>query len=292
MRRVSTVVLAGACVGLVLAGCERPASAPLLQDAAAVASALETKAKPGTGSPAQPPAASAPMLAYDYSYDLRLPSQSVRPTLARHEQACVSAGPATCQVIAANLDAGGDDAGGTLKLRATAAWIGRFRAGLDADVKGPGGGIQQSGVQTEDLTRSIVDGGAAIRAKTLLRDRLEKLLAERPGKLSDLLDLEKNIADVQGEIDAAQSELAVMQARVDMSGLTLSYASSQPAIGGRTFQPLANAAHGFAGNVLAVLAALVTISSFLLPLALVVGLGWIVWRRIRRRRVQSPVPQN
>lgn len=285
MRHVSNVGLAALMAAIALAGCKKPPSVGPADVAALPEAATSASPKQGKAPPA--PSPGAPMLAYDYAYDLRLPGSNVRPMLARHEQACTSAGPAQCQVISADMDSNRDDAEATLKLRASEAWLSRFRAGLDGDAKAAGGRIQRSGVQTEDLTRSIVDTGAAIRAKTMLRDRLERLLAERPGKLPDLLELEQNIAQVQGEIDASQSEMAVMQARVAMSKMTVTYATARSAISSRTTEPLVQAANGFVGNVLAVLAALVTLASFLLPLAIVAALGWAALKWAKRRRAAS-----
>jgi hypothetical protein len=230
------------------------------------------------------------MLAYDYAYDLQVPAAGVRPLMSRHEQACVSAGPALCQVVSAEASSDRDEADGTLKLRAAEIWLGKFRAELDGDAKAAGGKVRRSQTQTEDLTRQIVDTGAAIRAKSLLRDRLEQLLANRPGKLSDLLELEQNIAQTQGEIDAAQSELAVMQGRVAMSNLTITYAPPPAAISPRALDPLAQAARGFAGNALGVTAGLVTLASFMLPLGVLAALAGLAWRWRSRRRATGARP--
>ena len=177
---------------------------------------------------------------------------------------------------------------GSLKLRAVPAWVAAFRGRLDAEVEGAGGKLVGQEVSTEDLSRSIVDTGAELRAKTLLRDRLEKLLAERPGKLAELLELEKSIAEVQGEIDATQSELAAMQGRVQMSDLTLDYHSRGAAVGGRQANQLGRAFGGFLGNVVEVSAVLVTLLSYLLPVAILAALGWAAVRWLRRRRPARP----
>ena len=280
MRRVSTVIQAAVLSALLLAGCKpKPA-----YDGQAQIATEEVAAAKGPARPAAPMPASAPMLAYDYNYELRAPAEQVRPLLARHEQACRAAGPAVCQVLAADTQSDGDEASGTLKLRAVEAWTARFRGGLEADARSAGGRVERSAVATEDLTRSIVDTGAALRAKTLLRDRLEKLLAERPGKLSDLLDLETEIAKVQGEIDAGQSELAVMNDRVAMSTLTVNYSADGRLLGRRATEPLSNALEDFFGHAIAALAMLIALLSYLLPLLVIAGLGWIGVGRLRRRR--------
>ena len=102
----------------------------------------------------------------------------------------------------------------------------RFRASIEADTRAAGGRLVGSNVQTEDLTRSIVDTDAALRTKRELRDRLEALLQRPSNGVKDLLATEQELARVQGEIDTAQSELAVMRARVQMSGLDIDYRST------------------------------------------------------------------
>ena len=289
MLRSSRTMAAGALIGLALAGCKKPMPVDQAEHIAAPAPAAPAAGGARSHAASAPAAAAAPMLAYDYGYGLRLPSAAVRPLMSRHEQACVAAGPALCQVVSADVTSGSDDAEATLKLRAAESWLTRFRASLDGEAKAAGGRVQRAGTQAEDLTRQLVDTGAAIRAKTLLRDRLEQLLASRPGKLSDLLELEQNLAQVQGEIDAAQSELAVMQARVAMSSVTIAYSPAQAAISGRDLEPLAQAARGFAGNALGVTAGLVTIASFLLPPTVLAALAWLGWRwRSRRRLARQP----
>jgi hypothetical protein len=291
MPRHSHLVLTVAALSLAVAGCKKPAPVSQAElttaPAPAEAPAADASAKPDAARLPVP----VPMLAYDYAYALRLPGAAVRPLMSLHEQACISAGPATCQVIAADLTSGRDNAEGTLKLRATESWLGAFRSGLDGQIKAVGGQIQSSNIRTEDLTRQVVDTGAAIRAKAALRDRLERLMSEHPGKLKDAVELEQNIASVQGEIDAASSEQSVMQERVAMSSLTIDYAPVEAAISARSLQPLSQAAHGFAGNALAVTATLVTLTSYLLPFALIAGLAWLGWRRFGRRS-RSPAAQN
>ncbi len=282
MKRASLPILTIAVLASMLASCSRkPADVALHAD-------LITASKAAAAAPASSqtaaPAAAGPMLAYDYTYDLQAPGDHVRPLLSRHEQACAAAGPATCQVLNDSVSTVRDDVSGTLKLRATEAWLRLFRNGLDGDVKAVGGRVLGSQVQTEDLTRSIVDTGAALRAKTLLRDRLEKLLAERPGKLSDLVELETNIATVQGDIDTGQSELAVMQQRVSMSTLTLTYNSSARLLSHRGADPLAAALDSFVDNVVTVVALLITLASYLLPVLATGLVGWLVWRRFGRRK--------
>lgn len=238
---------------------------------------------PGAAS-APAPAVSAPLLAYRHTVELELPARRVRPLLARHEAACADAGVTVCQVIAVNTEAEGRDrVGATLELRARPDWLRRFRALLEGDAQAAGGRVTGSGTETEDLTRAIVDTEAQLRAKTTLRARLERLLAERPGKLEELLQVEQELTRVQGEIDSGLSNLAVMRTRVNTSALAIRYASAGAPVQDGVFSPLSEAVNGFLHNLVAGVAALVTLVSWLLPFALVLGgLGWVVLK-LRRR---------
>lgn len=260
-----------------------PAAAALAKPAAAADAAVpdEKAAQPLAG----------PMLAYTYRYLIEAPSDGISAVSRRQEQACAAAGPAVCQVMGSDVSARDGEVGGVLRLRAIPSWIAGFRGRLDTDVQTAGGHVVSQEVETEDLASSIVDTGAALRAKTLLRDRLEKLLAEHPGKLQDLLDLEKTVAEVQGEIDATQSELGAMQARVQMSDLTLTYHSKGAALGPRVTGPLGRAFGGFFAHAITVSALMVTLVSYLLPLAVAGALAWAVGIWIRRRQpARKPSP--
>ena len=269
-------------------------------DASAAAAAAEPTSNP---SPAQPrvgpaaPANAAPMLAYSYGYGVEAPAAKVRPLMSAHERACAQAGRETCQVIGSSVQSRGRDAVyGELQLRATPAWIASFRAGLADQAAKAGGRITQDTTESEDLTRQITDTEATLRAKTTLRDRLQNLLQSHPGKLSDLLDVERELARVQGEIDSMASELAVMRARVATSALTIRYMSEGVLAPAGVAAPLKQSVVDFIGIVFFTLAAMVRLVAWLLPWVLVGGiLLWVFRRRLPRlrwpfRRKSKPAP--
>lgn len=224
-------------------------------------------------------------LAYAYTMALELPGERLPAVMDAHVAACRSAGPLVCQVVGAGRN--GDLAGalrGSLSMRAEPAWLQRFMQGVPGDAAKADGRVTGQTTSTEDLTREIVDTEATLRAKKGLRDRLERLLANRPGDLSDLLSVERELARVQTEIDSTESNLAAMRTRVAMSTLTIEYASAARAVASNTFEPLRLALVNFLVAVVESTAALVTVVGGLLPWALV--FAFLVWLglRIRRRR--------
>ena len=226
-------------------------------------------------------AAGPPQLAYSYSYALSLPNDHVNDLRRRHEAACNAAGFKLCQVVSTSFTEGDhDNSRGQLVIRAAPAWLQGFRNGLAGEAKGAGGKIDTAEVTSEDLSRDIVDTGAQLRAKTTLRDRLQGLLANHPGKVSDLLAVERELARVQGEIDAAQSELTVMQGRVAMSDVTLKYVASD-VLGASVRSPLGIALHDFFQLSATSLAAMISVVAALLPWALLAALlAWLFRKRL------------
>lgn len=226
------------------------------------------------------------LLAYSYSAGLELPVAAVRPVMAAHEQACRAAGPRACQLLSVNVNSSGEDfVAGSIRLRAEPGWLQNFRDGLEGEAEAAGGRLTGVSVSAEDLTRAITDTEARLEAQRALRDRLMAILENQPGDMADLLAVERELARVQGVIDAAQSQLEIMRRRVNMSEMGLNYRSRHQSFAPSAFAPLGEALSRFTSYVAATLGFLVALVGYLTPvLAIVVPLGWWLRRRSRRRR--------
>ncbi|MGD9965112.1 MAG: DUF4349 domain-containing protein [Hyphomonadaceae bacterium] len=262
---------------------EEAAEAPQAAPAPPTDANASTATSPSPSQPTGP----APVLylAYTYAMGLEIPSERLAGVMDRHVQACQAAGPRLCQLIGSNRT--GDPESymeGYVSLRGEPAWLNTFKGGMAADADAAGGRIVQQSTSSEDLTRQIVDTEARLRAQTALRDRLQQLLRSRPGRLADLLEVERELARVQGEIDAVQSALAVMRTRVAMSELTLTYRSAPRPVGSDTFEPLRQAFANFLGIIVGGFAAIITLIAVLIPFAIVlIPLGWLLLRWRKRR---------
>ena len=260
-------------------------------NATADAPAPPPPAQPGGGQPgpSQPqPTGPAPtlFLAYEYQMNLELPAAQLAGVMDAQQRACQDAGPRLCQLVAASRQ--GDpqsEMSGTLQIRAEPTWLRTFKDRIGGDVDRAGGRILSQTTVTEDLTRQIVDTEASLRADRALRDRLERLLESRPGRLSDLLEVERELARVQGQIDATESGLAVMRTRVSMSTLTLNYQSSNKPLRSDTFRPLGEAFANFLGYIVMGFAVILNVVAIVLPFALVGGL--IAWATLSFRKRRS-----
>ncbi len=248
------------------------------------------QAPSGAGQTGSTPTGPAPVLylAYVHGRGIEVPSQRVAAVMDAHVRACEQAGVRLCQIVRAER-IGDPDASvsGFVSLRGEPGWLTTFMGGIDADVDRAGGRVVSRNTSTEDLTRQIVDTEARLRAQTALRDRLQQLLRERPGRLADLLEVERELARVQAEIDAVQSSLAVMRTRVAMSELNISYASTPRPLGSDTMLPLRQAFADFLRIIVKGFAGIVYFIAWLIPIAIVVvPLAWLLlrWRRQRGGR--------
>ena len=273
-----------------------PLAVDLIAEAQAVPADVTASPLPNAPDPNQP-SGPAPVLylAYSYAMELEIPSERLASVMDRHVQACQAAGPRRCQLISSTRS--GDPESymeGYLSLRGEPAWLNTFKSGMEQEADAAGGRVVSEKTNSEDLTRQIVDTEARLRAQTALRDRLQELLRSRPGRLADLLEVERELARVQSEIDSVQSALAVMRTRVAMSELNLQYRSALRAVGSHTFEPLRQAFANFLGVVAGGFAAIVYVIAALIPFAIVfIPLGWLLmrWRRSRGGRFFNRTPK-
>ncbi|MCA8902402.1 MAG: DUF4349 domain-containing protein [Hyphomonas sp.] len=229
-------------------------------------------------------------IAYSHSLGMRLPVNAIEPTMQGHIEACTKAGPAVCMVTNSWLNSDSSEwANGSLYLRATPLWIETFMKGVDAEAAAAKGEIYNRQTTAEDLTVTIIDTDARLKSLQTLQGRLQQLLADRPGKLGELLETERELARVNGEIDSLKSTLAALRQRVDMSQLSISYETKRNPVSRGALAPLAEAFGSFFYNLSSALAAVITGLAWILPTLMLIGFSlWVwlklIWPRLRKKK--------
>jgi len=229
-------------------------------------------------------------IAYSHSLGMSLPRGGVNPMMDAHTEACRAAGTATCIVINSNVYSQEEDyASGNLSIRATPDWIESFMGIVEGDAEKAGGDITQRSTRAEDLTRQIIDTGARLDAQKTLRGRLLGLLERRDGELGELLQIERELARVTGDIESIEAQLKTLRLRVSMSSLDISYQTKVPAFSGSRENPLGQAFGDFFYNLSSAIAAVITAFAVGLPWILLIGLFmWIwlklIWPRLRGKK--------
>jgi hypothetical protein len=284
-----------ALAALSLAACQKAAdhgasaSAPEVATApAADVAASSVVAKADAESAAAPVGVSIPQLAYVYKYALAAPPQKVRGLMSKHEQVCWAAGPTVCQVVGSNVsEEGPDRISATLTIKAQPAWLRTFRAGLEDDTKAAGGRTVTADTTSDDLSGDLVDTEAALRSQVILRDRLEATLKTREGKVSELFEMEQQLAEVRGQIDATRSHLAMMKGQVATSELRIDYRSEGLVAADGALAPLGAAAGDVVGIFVLTLAFLIRALAVIAPVA---GLGALVWWLTKQKKRATAKP--
>lgn len=234
--------------------------------------------------PDSAPAAAAPLarIAYAYRYALSLPGDRGAEMMSRHELACVTAGPAVCQVLSADADWRGRAPAGHLELRGERGWIDRFRANLALDAKGAGGRLESANTEGEDVTRGLAVSTRGAETAESLSQRIRALQTQGGGTLAQRLKVENQLAELQRQRDALEIEAGELNRRVETARLSLSYHPGGVLAADHPMRPVAQALNGALGLSMGMLALLITIGSVLLPIAAIVGATW--WAIRRRRR--------
>ncbi len=250
---------------MTVAACSKPAPAPAGKPASPAAAADTT-----TGRDAAK-AIPAPQVAYDDSYGFTAPAASTADLLKADQAACDSAGIAQCQVVSSTIDA--DDISGyaekTLELRVAPAWLKAWQGGLDGRLGQVHARMTTQKVTSEDLSLQVVDTAAHLKNEEALRDRLKDLVRTGPGKLSDLVDVETRLSQVQADIDATTSSLAVMNARINTVHVTLTYRSEAAPTADSVFAPVTQAARSSLGIAMHVVGLLIGLTAALVPVAII-----------------------
>ena len=236
------------------------------------------------------------LMSYRYAWEFSVPTENMSGLQAAHKKLCEDAGPANCYITSSQLEGIGNAEGayGRLSMRTTEAWMRKFEQGVGEGLKPFGGSIYSTGRDSEDLTTQIVDHEARLRSMISHRDALQKMIDDKPGRLSDLLEIQKALAESQGNIDASQSLLAALRLRVSMSVVDFSYRAELGAASNSMWRPITDAFGDFGPSFARTIAGIIEFVAIILPVIIIGGL--IIWLALtvfrwrgRKRAVKPPV---
>ena len=220
-------------------------------------------------------------IAYSHQLGLRLPKGGVKPMMQAHLDACRNAGTNTCIIINSNEYSNGEDnVSGNISLRAKPDWIDQFLGAVEEATETAGGEITNRSTQADDLTRSIIDTESRLNAQRTLQGRLEGLLERRDGTLGDLLQIERELARVTGDIESIEANLKALRLRVSMSSLDVNYQTKIPPFSNSRENPLGEAFGNFFYNLSAAIGAVITAFAVGLPWLLLIGVFLWIWLKL------------
>jgi hypothetical protein len=194
----------------------------------------------------------------------------------------------TGAIIANTSMQGGKDQvrAASLELRIPSSRFDEAISGLS-----PIGTLESVNVSVQDVGEEYVDIQARVTNAKRLEQRLIELLANRTGKLSDVMSVERELARVREEIERYEGRLRYLASRASVSTLTVSVHEPLPLVAERPgTHPIRDAFVQAWRNVVAVTAAIIASLGVLIPIGVLAALVILVGRRIVGTRLSTPKP--
>jgi hypothetical protein len=161
----------------------------------------------------------------------------------------------------------------------------RFDAGLAG--LAPIGKLESVNVNAEDVGEEFTDVTARMGNAHRLESRLIDLLANRTGKLKDVLDVEQELARVREEIDRYEGRLRYLRAHAVLSTFTIYVHEPLPIVGHAGSSVMGEAFAQAWRNFVDLVALCVRSLGVVLPVGLVAAAAWLAVQRRRKLRVPA-----
>ena len=152
------------------------------------------------------------------------------------------------------------------------------------------GRVRVDNSNTEDVTRSYNDLTIRLAVKRDLVTRLRGLLVNRTAKLSDLIEVERELARAITELEQMEGERRYMDNQIAMSTIHVAFYHAPIAGPGGVLDPVTVALRDALKVLGRSLATIISALVFATPWVLIGAVIWFVWRLRRRRIGATPTP--
>jgi hypothetical protein len=153
------------------------------------------------------------------------------------------------------------------------------------------GDVKREAVTTEAVTKAYADLETRLSVKREAATRLRHLLERQTGSLSDVLEVERELTRLIGEIEELEGQRRYYDQRIAVSSITVELFEPGTAAASRSSKPIAIAFRRATDVLATSVAALVYLVTFLVPWLVVVALLWLLLRRVRLRGRGTPAGQ-
>jgi len=217
-------------------------------------------------------------LAYEHFVSIDAEQDEVVALFDAAQAACRAAVAESCAILEARISTG-DVANATLKFRAKAEGVRKLIAVLSSKGK-----IASQSTTAEDLAGPIEDTTKKLAMLTAYRSKLEALLGRSNNDVDALIKLNRELAEVQSQIESLSGEQAHLVQRVETEILSVSISS----YANRSFwSPISESTASFGENLSEGVATAITALAYLIPWSLVLLLFVWVARKLWMRRKKN-----
>jgi hypothetical protein len=149
------------------------------------------------------------------------------------------------------------------------------------------GEILQHGRDSEDKTNQVVDTNARIKNLTELRDRLRTMLGDKNAKFKDIIEVERELANTQSQLDSMTSMRKILSQETDLVAVNIDFTAAQGITEQGFFAPVARALKDAGRIFMESSAAVITFLMSAIPWLLIgIPIIWLVrkyWVRIKSK---------
>lgn len=146
------------------------------------------------------------------------------------------------------------------------------------------GQVKTEAVTTADVTKAYTDLETRLSVKLETASRLRALLASHTGKLSDVLDVERELSRVIGEIEEMKGERRYYNQRIAVSSISITLFEAGAVIRPGVGTPIASAFRKSLDAFATSVSWMTYLVTFLVPWVLVATFLWWVAMRIKAWR--------
>lgn len=150
---------------------------------------------------------------------------------------CIAAGN-DCEILLSSISQGEFDAAAiaSLQIRIAPQKHSGFRAKVVA-----AGELRDDRVESQDKTAEVIDTEARLKNTLALRDRFRGMLATPGSKLKDLIELEKELARVQSELDSLAGQRKALANETEKTFMQIDFRAKRSISEAGAFHPVSHA---------------------------------------------------
>lgn len=181
-----------------------------------------------------------------------------------------------CQLLTANFnrETPYSPPSASLSVRVPPRNVSIFLSGLAKN-----GEVMQHGRDSEDKTNQVIDAEARITNLTNLRDRLRLMLNDKSAKFKDIIDVERELANTQSELDSMTSIRKMLALETDLVAVNIDFTAAQGITEQGFFAPVARALKNAGQVLMESMASVITFVMAAIPWILIgIPVIWLVRR--------------
>jgi len=220
-------------------------------------------------------------IALRHHLQIETPSEHMRTTFDAAVKHCEAL---NCQLLSANYnkETPYNPPSASLSVRVPPRNVEIFLTGLAKN-----GEVLQHGRDAEDKTNQVVDTDARIKNLTSLRDRLRSMLDDKTAKFKDIIDVERELANTQSELDSMLSMRKILSQETDLVAVNIDFTATQGITEQGFFAPVVRAIKDAGRVMMESFAAVITFVMSAIPWLLIgIPVIWLVrkyWSKIKTK---------